>query len=91
VADEDGQTMPDGNVDRDFNGSSGTEMLSLLIPEPGAYRVRVRVQGVQASTFTIAGSWLSFQASARASSDPDRRPRTAQSIVVGKPSSSLIP
>lgn len=85
VADEDGQTMPDGNVDRDLNGSSGTEMLSLLIPEPGTYKVRVRVQGVQASTFTIAGSWLSFPAFARASSDPDRRPRTARSIVVGKP------
>jgi hypothetical protein len=85
LADEDGQTMPDGNVDRDLNGSSGTEMLSLSIPEPGDYRVRVRVQGVQASTFTIAGSWLSFPAFARASSDPDRRPRTARSIVVGKP------
>ena len=79
VTDEDGQTLPDGNVDRDLNGSEGTEMVSMMIPEPGTYKVRVRVQGGQASTFTIGGSWLSFPAFARASSDPDRRPRSASS------------
>ncbi len=84
VADEDGQTLPDGNVDRDLNGSEGTEMVSLLIPEPGTYKVRVRVQGGSASTFTIGGSWLAFPPFARASSDPDRRPRQARAIVVGK-------
>lgn len=84
VTDEDGQTLPDGNVDRDLNGSSGTEMVSLLIPEPGTYKVRVRVQGTSSSAFTIGGSWLAFPPFARASSDPDRRPRQAKPIVVGK-------
>jgi hypothetical protein len=84
VTDEDGQTLPDGNVDRDLNGSEGTEMVSMLIPEPGTYKVRVRVQGNATSTFTIGGSWLSFPPFARASSDPDRRPRSARSLVIGK-------
>src|SRR5687768_153757 len=84
VADEDGQTMPDGNIDRDLKGSEGTEMASVLITEPGTYRVRVRVQGSGASTFQIAGSWLSFPAFGRSSPDPDRRPRQARSVAVGK-------
>lgn len=84
VTDEDGQTLPDGNVDRDLNGSSGTEMVSMLIPEPGTYKVRVRVQGASSASFTIGGSWLAFPAFARASADPDRRPRQAKPIVVGK-------
>jgi uncharacterized protein YfaP (DUF2135 family) len=84
VTDEDGQQLPDGNVDRDLNGSEGTEMVSMLISEPGTYKVRVRVQGGSSATFSIGGSWLSFPPFARASSDPDRRPRSAHSIVVGK-------
>lgn len=84
VTDEDGQQLPDGNVDRDLNGSEGTEMISMLISEPGTYKVRVRVQGASAATYSIGGSWLSFPPFARASSDPDRRPRTARPLVVGK-------
>lgn len=84
VTDEDGQTLPDGNVDRDLNGSAGTEMVSMLISEPGTYNVRVRVQGTQSSAFSIGGSWLAFPPFARASSDPDRRPRQGRSIIVGK-------
>ena len=84
VTDEDGQTLPDGNVDRDLNGSSGTEMVSMMIAEPGSYKVRVRVHGSQSSAFTTGGSWLSFPAFARASTDPDRRPPSAGAIVVGK-------
>ena len=85
VTDEDGQTLPDGAVDRDLNGSEGTEMVSLLIAEAGTYKVRVRLQGNSTSSFTIGGSWLAFPPFARASSDPDRRPRQARSIAVGKP------
>lgn len=59
-------------------------MVSMMISEPGTYKVRVRLQGNQSSTFTIGGSWLSFPAFAHASADPDRRPRSAQSIAVGK-------
>jgi hypothetical protein len=83
VTDEDGQTLPDGNVDRDLNGNDGHEMVSLLLPEAGTYKVRVRAQS-GSSTFQIGGSWLAFPAFAVASPDPDRRPRNARSIVMGK-------
>ena len=43
LVDEDGQVMPDGSTDRDLNGNEGTELLSVTLTEPGAYRVRVRV------------------------------------------------
>src|SRR5262245_50293539 len=84
VADEDGQTLPEGSADRDLNGKNGHEMLSLLLPEPGTYKVRVRAQG-GSSTFQVGGSWLAFPAFAMASPDPDRRPRSAKAIVMGKP------
>ena len=83
VTDEDGQTLPEGTVDRDLNGNNGHEMVSLLLPEPGTYKVRVRAQG-GSSTFQIGGSWLAFPAFAVASPDPDRRPRGAKAIVMGK-------
>jgi hypothetical protein len=58
-------------------------MVSLLLPEPGSYKVRVRAQG-GSSTFQIGGSWLAFPAFAVASPDPDRRPRGAKSLVMCK-------
>lgn len=84
LVDEDGQTLPDGNADRDLNGSDGTELLSVTIGEPGTYRVRVRVQSGGSSTFQIAGSFLAFPAFARPG-DPDRRPTAARALAVGKP------
>ena len=84
VADEDGQTLPDGSVDRDMNGSEGTEMLSMLIAEPGTYRVRVGLQGGSNSSFQINGSWLSFPAFASANPDKDRRPSQARPAKIGE-------
>ena len=84
ITDSDGQALPDGNADRDMNGSEGTEMVSMLVPEPGAYKVRVRLQGGSSSAFQISGSWLPFPAFAQASSDPDRRPSQAKPAQVGK-------
>jgi hypothetical protein len=84
VADADGQTLPEGSVDRDMNGSAGTEMMSMVIPDAGTYRVRVRLQGGSSSTFQISGSWLSFPALARPSADPDARPSGARPLDVGK-------
>jgi len=76
--------MPDGTADRDMNGSEGTEILSVVIAEPGNYRLRVRVQGGSPSTYQISAAWLPFAAFARASTDPDRRPTQARAIQVGK-------
>ncbi|MCC7031523.1 MAG: PPC domain-containing protein [Acidobacteria bacterium] len=84
LVDEDGQTVPNGTADRDLNGSSGTELLSATIGEAGTYKVRVRVQGGDASTFQIAGAFLAFPPFARPA-DPDRRPAQARALQVGKP------
>jgi hypothetical protein len=84
AADEDGQALPDGSSDRDFNGSQGTEQLAVTITEPGIYQVIVRLQGGSESTFQIAGAWLPFPAFARATSDPDRRPGQARALKIGQ-------
>lgn len=90
VTDADGQTLPDGSVDRDLNGNSGLEMASITIPEPGTYRVRVRVQSGSSSSFSIGSSWLSFPALARPNADPDSRPSGAVRLEVGKPHEDAI-
>jgi len=83
LVDEDGQVLPNGSADRDLNGDEGTELLSATISEPGSYRVRVRRQGGEKGTFTIAGSFLGFPLFQRPG-DPDRRPGSAKPVNVGK-------
>lgn len=83
LVDEDGQVLPGGTADRDLNGNEGTELLSATISEPGAYRVRVRLQGGERSTFTIASAYLSFPPFQRPA-DPDRRPGAAKAVEVGR-------
>ena len=82
LVDEDGQVMPDGSTDRDLNGNDGTELLSVTLTEPGAYRLRVRSSG-DGGTFQIAGAFMSFPPFQRPG-DPDRRPRAAKAGQVGK-------
>ena len=84
LVDADGQVLPEGSTDRDLTGNEGMELLSTTITEPGSYRVRVRLQGGDKSTFTIAGAFLTFPAFQRPG-DPDRRPGAARSIAIGKP------
>jgi hypothetical protein len=84
VTDTDGQTIPEGRSDRDLNGSAGTELVSVVIPEPGNYRVRVTTNGGGGASFEISGSWMSFPPFAQASTDPDRRPGAARTAQVGK-------
>lgn len=85
VTDADGQTLPEANIDRDMHGNAGLEMASVLIPEPGTYPVRVRLQGGASSSFQISSAWLSFPALARATSDPDSKPSGARRLEVSKP------
>jgi hypothetical protein len=85
VTDADGQTLPEASIDRDLHGDSGLEMASVLISEPGDYRVRVRLQGGASSSFQISSAWLSFPALARANADPDSRPSGARRLDVAKP------
>ncbi len=84
IADEDGQPLPDGNVDRDLNGNSATEQASVTITEPGSYQVRVRMQGSGASDFQIGAAWLPFPPFQRANPDPDRRASMAKAVQVGR-------
>ena len=89
VVDADGQTLQDGRSDRDLNGSVGTELLSVIIPEPGLYRVRVSANNAGAS-FQIGGSFMSFPVFASTSPDPDRRPGNARAAEVGKPTEDSL-
>jgi hypothetical protein len=83
LADADGQTVPNGTADRDLNGSTGTEILTVTITAPGDYRVIVTVFGDDSSTFTIAGSFLSFPAFEKPA-DPDGKPSQAVVVKVGE-------
>jgi hypothetical protein len=83
VTDEEGQPVLDGTSDRDLFGSTGTEELSVVLTEPGAYRVLVRSVDGNPNKFQIGASWLSMPAFAK-TGDPDRRPSQARSLEVGK-------
>jgi hypothetical protein len=85
VADEDGQALPGGQSDQDLNGSVGTELVSVVVPEAGTYQVRVTVNGGGQGRFEISGAWMSFPAFELASHDPDRRPGGASVVNVGAP------
>jgi hypothetical protein len=82
VMDSDGQPVQDGSSDRDMYGSSGTEQMLVTIPEPGTYRVAVRLLD-GAGKFQIGGSWIPFPARARPS-DPDKRPASARALEAGR-------
>lgn len=83
VTDEDGQAVQDGTSDDDLFGSTGTEKVTAVLTEPGAYRVQVRTVDGGSSKFQIGASWISMPALARPS-DPDRRPGQARALDVGK-------
>jgi hypothetical protein len=83
VTDAEGQRVQDGTSDRDLFGATGTEQLSVVLTEAGAYRVLVRSVDGNPSKFQIGASWLSMPAFAR-TGDPDRRPSQAHSLEVGK-------
>jgi hypothetical protein len=82
IMDEDGQPVPDGTADRDLGGSVGAEMLAVVVPEAGVYRIEVRGYGDEASGFSIGASFVSVPAFAR-SPDPDGRPSRARLLAVG--------
>ncbi len=85
VTDADGQPLPDGSIDRDLNGNPGLEMASILIPEPGNYMVRLRLQGGSSSSLQISTAWLSFPALARENTDADSKPSGASRLDIAKP------
>lgn len=82
VTDEEGQELPDGTADRDLFGSGGNEQLIVTLPEPGEYRVRVRLLSRGAATFDIGASWIEMSGFIT-TADPDRRPSGATALEVG--------
>ena len=83
VADEDGQSLPDGVSDRDLGGSGSAEQVAVALPARGAYTIRVESRGSGDGAFTIGASWVQF-AEMAAAPDPDGRPGGAKTLVVGK-------
>jgi len=84
VTDPDGQALEDGRSDQDLNSTMGAEMVSVVLPQPGSYRVRVTSNGGNAAGFEIAGSLMSFPAFERTIDDADARPSAARAAEVGR-------
>lgn len=83
VMDVDGQPLPEGSSDADLHGSVGDEMLSLVLPEPGTYRIEVRALGGDGGgRFTISTGFVAMPGFARPA-DPDGRPSAARDLAVG--------
>lgn len=84
VTDAEGQALPEGTADRDLFGSAGNEQITVTLPEPGEYRVQVRMYGNGSSKFQIGSSWIAMPGFAQPNLDPDRRPSLATAVEVGQ-------
>lgn len=82
VTDVDRQSLPEGSVDADLHGNMGEEMLSLVLPEPGTYRVEVRGFGNEGGTFTLASGFVTMPGFAQPV-DPDGKPSSARDLAIG--------
>ena len=83
IVDEDGQTIPEGNSDRDLNNNPGAEQVLVTITEPGTYRVLIKLVDGAGGKFQIGAAWIPFPPRARPS-DPDKRPANAKPLEVGR-------
>ncbi|MEQ8328939.1 MAG: hypothetical protein RH859_00605 [Longimicrobiales bacterium] len=82
VTDEEGQTLPGGEMDGDHGGDVGAEQAVVVLPRAGTYHVFVGTFGGGSGPFSVGGSFLASDLAARAE-DPDGRPSLAQSIEPG--------
>jgi hypothetical protein len=90
VMDVDGQSLPEGSTDSDRHGNVGDEMLSLVLPEAGSYRIEVRALGGDGGgTFTVASGFVGMPGFARPA-DPDGRPSSARDLAVGAAHDDVI-
>lgn len=83
VTDQDGQTLPDGEVDRGIDGDNGAEQLVSILTAPGTYLVQVVAPQGGEVAFEIGASWLPAPGLAR-EPDPDARPGLARELPVGQ-------
>lgn len=83
VSDVDGQPLPDGTADSDLHGRVGDETLTLVLPEPGTYRIEVRALGGDGGgTFALGSGFVAMVGFGRPA-DPDGRPSSARELAVG--------
>lgn len=61
----DGSSMNNGYCDIDFNGDTGAEHYTLLIPGAGIYRLEVQPLG-SGGAFWIGASWIDYEGAAAA-------------------------
>jgi hypothetical protein len=83
VLDEEGQTVPNGHVDRDLGGDLGSEYGVIHLGAKGDYGVEVRM--IDASgpiTFSLGASFIAME-SFRRPADPDGRPSAARAVEIG--------
>lgn len=83
VTDEDGQTLPDGEVDRGTDGDNGAEQLVSILTRPGTYLVQVVAPQGGEAAFQIGASWLPAPGLAR-EPDPDGSPSSARALGPGQ-------
>lgn len=83
LRDASGQVVPNGTADSDLNGSTGTELLSVIVGRPGAYRIEVGVFSGGSSEFQVAGGFVAFPPFELAP-DPDGTPDGAIALPVGE-------
>ena len=83
VSDDLGQPLAEGESDDDIGGDVGAEQITVTLPGPGTYQVRVGTFSGSGS-FTIASGFIAFPAVA-APTDPDGRPTEATTLVPGTP------
>lgn len=80
VTDKDGQTLPEGEVDRGLDGDNGAEQLVVVLTAPGTYLVQVVAPQGGEVAFQVGGSWLPAPALAR-EPDPDGSPSSARALA----------
>jgi len=83
VSDVVGQTLPEGQSDRDLGGDMGAEQLAVVIPGAGDYQVRVSTWYGN-GTFQLVAGWISFPGLA-GPADPDGLPTAAATLTPGSP------
>jgi hypothetical protein len=83
VSDADGQPVPQGTIDQDLFGSTGTEQAMVTLTEAGRYKIEIRQQESSPAKFEIGASWMPFPAFARPA-DPDKRPSQARPLETGR-------
>ncbi len=89
ITDDEGQVLPQGQVDADIGGNGGAEQAVVVLPYAGSYQVRVETFDGGGAAFSIGGSFLA-SALVGGEPDPDGKPSKAQSLAVTESHSDVL-